>query len=178
MTSIAFIILALVAIFSALMVVTRSNPVASVLWLVLNFFALAGFYVLLGAQFLAAVQIIVYAGAIMVLFLFVVMMLNLNKLPNLERTHIIQKLIGALVSGVFLVLVSYAVRIADNPVYTPPTASTFAMGTAKTLGTVLFGQWMLPFQIVGFLLLSAMIGVVALAKMRKPGVDGGVEEEK
>ncbi len=162
-TSIAFMILALVAIFSALMVITRANPVASVLWLVLNFFALAGFYVLLGAHFLAAVQIIVYAGAIMVLFLFVVMMLNLNRIGTLERSTLVLRTIGALVAGLLLIIVAYAVRSIQMTSNVSIGAMT-SMGTAKEIGLSLFNRWMFPFEIIGVMLLAAVVGVVALAK--------------
>ena len=110
MQGVMFIILSLVTIFSALMVITRKNPVSSILYLILAFFCFAGFYVLLGAQFLAAVQIIVYAGAIMVLFLFVVMMLNLREPETAEGKDLIPvwKPLGYAVGiGIGIVFLSY-----------------------------------------------------------------------
>lgn len=86
MTEILFGFLTVLAIFSALMMVTSKNPVYSVLWLIVTFFAVSGHYILLNAQFLAIVNIIVYAGAIMVLFLFVIMLMNLNKKPSRKKT--------------------------------------------------------------------------------------------
>ncbi|MDK9699265.1 MAG: NADH-quinone oxidoreductase subunit J [bacterium] len=166
--NITFILLSFVAIFTALMVVTRANPVASVMWLVLNFFCIAGFYVLLGAQFLAAVQIIVYAGAIMVLFLFVLMMLNLNLIGKLERSNIVLRAVGGLVAGLILVLLSFAVRTTSVAVTEGVTETTqMSLGTAKELGSWLFQRWVLPFQIVGVMLLAAIVGAVALSK-REP----------
>ncbi len=179
-TTIVFSILSIVAIFSAIMVISRANPVASVLWLVLNFFALAGLYVLLGAHFLAAVQIIVYAGAIMVLFLFVVMMLNLNTIGSFERSGLALRVVGALIAGLMLVMIAFMVR-QDVNFTTPVSHTQFAMGSAKAIGLVLFDQWTLPFQIVGVMMLAAIIGVVALVKrehVSKPLSDpsGGSEQ--
>ncbi|MCX7835287.1 MAG: NADH-quinone oxidoreductase subunit J [bacterium] len=166
MIKIAFIILSLISIFSALMVISRKNPVASVLWLVFHFFGIAGLYVLLGAHFLAAVQIIVYAGAIMVLFLFVVMMLNLNLVNNEKRGKIIGKSIGAVVSGLVLVLFTYSIRTTKwNELFFNQVTDQ-EWGTAVKLGSLLFSNWLVPFQIVGILLFAAVIGVVALMKRK------------
>lgn len=164
MTSITFIILSIISIFSALMVISRSNPVASVLWLVFHFFAIAGLYVLLGAHFLAAIQIIVYAGAIMVLFLFVVMMLNLNTITNYERTTFVSKAIGAVLGGLTLVVLTYSIRTTKWVPTSLQGISDSNWGTTKSVGLELFSDWMLMFQIIGVLLFAAVIGVVALMK--------------
>src|SRR3954449_3373969 len=100
-TQILFWILSIVALFSALMVITSKNPVYSVLWLIITFFAISGHYLLLNAQFLAIVNIIVYAGAIMVLFLFVIMLMNLN--TEIERQqNIWMKFFGVIAGGLLL----------------------------------------------------------------------------
>src|SRR5215218_9714760 len=105
-TQILFWFLSVVALFSALMVVTSKNPVYSVLWLIVTFFTISGHYILLNAQFLAIVNIIVYAGAIMVLFLFVIMLMNLNKDTEPQKNRWL-KLAGYVAGGVlFLVLVA------------------------------------------------------------------------
>src|SRR5688572_10084985 len=97
-TQILFWFLSVLALFSALMVVTSKNPVHSVLWLIATFFAISGHYIMLNAQFLAIVNIIVYAGAIMVLFLFVIMLMNLNKTVEPRRSRWV-KIAGAISGG-------------------------------------------------------------------------------
>ncbi len=169
MQSIMFILLSVVTLFSAMMVITRKDPVSSVLYLVLTFFCFAGFYIMLGAQFLAAVQIIVYAGAIMVLFLFVVMMLNLRDVDNLEgKTSLWQKLGYVLGIGLGLVLLAYLTG-SPGPALPQLTGSVreFAMGRADWLGKTLFTEFVLPFEIAGVLLLAAVLGAVALAKKNR-----------
>src|SRR4028118_451194 len=103
-TQILFWALAIVSLFSAVMVVTSRNPVFSVLWLIVTFFTISGHYVLLNAQFLAIVNIIVYAGAIMVLFLFVIMLMNLNTDPEPQKSALI-RIAGALAGGTLFVVI-------------------------------------------------------------------------
>ncbi len=166
MQTFMFIILTVITLFSALMVVTRKNPIASILYLVLVFFCFSGYYIMLGAQFLAAVQIIVYAGAIMVLFLFVVMMLNLRDPEAVEGKPLPWQTMGLFIGiGVGIVLLSY---LAGSPgpgiPSLEPTKETYALGSAKFMGKSLFTDYVLPFEIAGVLLLAAVIGAVALAK--------------
>src|SRR4029078_1317762 len=111
MSQYVFYFLSFLAILSALMVVISKNPVHSVLYLIITFFAIAGHYVLLNAQFLAAVHIIVYAGAIMVLFLYVIMMLNLNAEVEPHKTTL-QKLAATVAGGVLMVVLVGALRNA------------------------------------------------------------------
>src|SRR3954451_8604473 len=113
-TEILFWILSIVALFSALMVVISKNPVYSVLWLIVTFFAISGHYILLNAQFLAIVNIIVYAGAIMVLFLFVVMLMNLNADAEPAKNRFMQ--FAGLISGgcLFLVFIAAVTRSATS----------------------------------------------------------------
>ncbi|MDP8206965.1 MAG: NADH-quinone oxidoreductase subunit J [Candidatus Electryonea clarkiae] len=171
MQGVMFIVLALVTLFSALMVITRKDPVSSILYLVLTFFCFAGFYVLLGAQFLAAVQIIVYAGAIAVLFLFVVMMLNLREPEAEEGKELIPiwKPLGYAVGiGVGIVFLSYLAS-SPGPAIPPLNGGDeiYAMGRADFLGKALFTDFILPFEIAGVLLLAAVLGAVALAKKKR-----------
>ena len=133
-TQYVFYFLSFLAIMFGLMVVLSKNPIHSVLYLVLTFFAIAGHYVLLNAQFLAAVHIIVYAGAIMVLFLFVIMLLNLNKETEPHK-NVWLKLSAAVASGLF-----------------------------ENLGKTLFKEFLLPFEVASLLLLGAMVGAVLLGK--------------
>ena len=165
-----FYFLAFLAIFSALMVVFSKNPVYSVLYLVITFFSIAGQYVLLNAQFLAAVHIIVYAGAIMVLFLFVVMLLNLNKEVEPHKSSLL-KLAGVIGAGLLMIVligtfkgasVEIVGRVLDNSL-----TYNNQVGLVKNLGKVLFGDFLLPFEISSVLFLSAMVGAVMLGKKDK-----------
>lgn len=169
MQSFMFILLSMVTLFSALMVITRRNPVSSILYLVLAFFCFAGFYVMLGAQFLAAVQVIVYAGAIMVLFLFVVMMLNLREPETIEGGSPGWRALGFIVGiGLCIVLLAYLAGSPGPPI--PPLSDdpqVYALGQADRLGDALFSKFVLPFEIAGVLLLVAVLGAVALAKKKR-----------
>ncbi|WP_207765261.1 NADH-quinone oxidoreductase subunit J family protein [Solitalea longa] len=156
-----FYFLAFVAIFSSLLVVTAKNPIHSVLYLILTFFTLTGEYILLNAQFIGIVNIIVYAGAIMVLFLFVIMLLNLNVESEPQKTNLM-KFIGIITGGIGLVVLTAALKSTDpsNTV----VIQEVDMGLVKNLGQVLFKEFLLPFEIVSILFLSAMVGAVLLAR--------------
>jgi NADH-quinone oxidoreductase subunit J len=160
MTGYLFIILGVFAILSALMVVFTKNPVHSVLYLVLTFFAIAGEYILLDAQFLAIVNIIVYAGAIMVLFLFVIMLLNLNKETEPHKS-MLRKLIAVITGGLILVVLVGALKGTNNVSIKPFGNGT---GSIQDLGFVLFHQFLLPFEVSAILFLAAMVGAVMLGK--------------
>ncbi|MBD3165717.1 NADH-quinone oxidoreductase subunit J [bacterium] len=164
MQTFMFYLLAVVAVASAIMVITRRQPVYSVLYLVLTFFCVAAFYVMLGAQFLAAIQIIVYAGAIMVLFLFVVMMLNLREPEEMEgRT--VWPAFGAIVGvGLGLVLLAYLFGGEGRLPMVQDYTQSYALGRPDSMGRSLFTEFVLPFEIAGVLLLAAVVGAVALAK--------------
>jgi len=156
-----FYFLSFLALLSALMVVVSRNPVHSVLYLIIAFFAIAGHYVLLNAQFLAAVHIIVYAGAIMVLFLYVIMMLNLNAEAEPHKSTWL-KGAATVAGGTLMIVMVGALRTsAENAVtagYDPN------IGLIKTLGQTLYKDFMLPFEISSILFLSAMVGAVMLGK--------------
>jgi NADH-quinone oxidoreductase subunit J len=161
-TTILFILLSVLAIGSALMVITRKNPLHSVLYLVITFFAISGHYILLNAQFLAIVNIIVYAGAIMVLFLFVVMLMNLNTEVEPQKNRLSQ--IAGVISGGSLFLVIIAALVKSKSVTGAMELQTGDYGLIKTLGKVLFNDYVLPFEISSVLFLSAMIGAVVISK--------------
>ncbi len=157
-----FYVLSSLAIFSALMVVFSRNPVHSVLYLVITFFCITGHYALLNAQFLAIVNFIVYAGAIMVLFLFVVMLLNLNASIEPHKSTLL-KFAAAFSGGLLLVVLAASVRGMGN--YKPDlTHYNPHMGEVKNLGKVLYTDYWLPFEISSVLFLSAMVGAVLLGK--------------
>jgi NADH-quinone oxidoreductase subunit J len=159
-TQILFWILAITAIFSALMVVISKNPVYSVLWLIVTFFTISGHYILLNAQFLAVVNIIVYAGAIMVLFLFVIMLMNLNKETEPQKSKWL-KLAGAVAGGCLLLVLVAGLRNTEKQMTELVTGD---IGLIQNLGKVLFRDYVVPFEISSILFLSAMVGAVILGK--------------
>ena len=164
-TEILFWALSALALASAIMVVASKNPVHSILSLIVVFFAISGHYILLNAQFLAIVNIIVYAGAIMVLFLFVVMLMNPNAESEPKKSRLLQ--FAGLISGgcLFLVLISAITKSgsAGNMVQMGSGKS----GLIKELGRVLFSDYVIPFEISSILFLSAMIGAVVVGKKEK-----------
>ena len=160
-TTLAFIILSVIAVVSAIMMITNKNPVHSVLWLIVVFFSISGHYIMMNAQFLAIVNIIVYAGAIMVLFLFVVMLMNLNADTEPVKNYRLQ-LIGVISGGsLLLVLLSAIMKINEKQ---PVQLKVGDAGLIKELGMVLFKNYVLPFEISSVLFLSAMIGAVVISK--------------
>ncbi len=161
-TQILFGFLSVLALFSALMVITSKNPVYSVLWLIMTFFAISGHYIMLNAQFLAVVNIIVYAGAIMVLFLFVIMLMNMNKETEPQKNKWL-KLAGAVAGGcLMLVLVAALKDVAGKDDVAQVNMGT--IGLIKNLGKELFTKYVVPFEISSVLFLSAMVGAVVLGK--------------
>ncbi len=142
------------------MVVVSKNPIHSVLYLILTFFAIAGHYVLLNAQFLAAVHIIVYAGAIMVLFLYVIMMLNLNADAEPHKSKLL-KFSATIAGGLLMVVLVGALRSSTDSML--PTSGV-QVGMIKGLGKALYNDFMLPFEISSILFLVAMVGTVMLGK--------------
>ena len=156
-----FLFLTFVAILSALMIVLDKNPVHSVLYLIITFFAIAGHYLLLNAQFLAIVHIIVYAGAIMVLFLYVIMMLNLNKEIEPHKKNL-PKVAAVISAGLLLLSFVALVKGADATML--PAARNSNIGLMDNLGKTLFNEYMLPFELSSILFLSEMVGAVFLSK--------------
>jgi NADH-quinone oxidoreductase subunit J len=161
-TQILFWFLSVMAIFSAMMVITNKNPVHSVLWLVVTFFAISGHYILLNAQFLAIVNIIVYAGAIMVLFLFVIMLMNLNKETEPQKNRWL-KIAGAVAGGCLLLVLVAALKDSDIK-QQQALVKEGNIGLIETLGKELFTTYVVPFEISSILFLSAMVGAVVIGK--------------
>jgi NADH-quinone oxidoreductase subunit J len=157
----AFYFLSFLAVLSALMVVFSKNPIYSVLYLVITFFCVACHYLLLNAQFLAAVHVIVYAGAIMVLFLYVIMLLNLNQDSESHKSTLV-KFAAIISAGLLMVVIVGSLRVAEAAQVS--FAKTSNIGLVKNLGTMLFHEFLLPFEIVSLLLLAAMVGAVMLGK--------------
>ena len=163
-------VVASLAVGGGLGMVTRKNPVASLLFLVLTFFSLAALYVLLGAHFIAAIQIIVYAGAIMVLFLFVIMLLNLGHDYQSDLRGGLWILVGFVAAGVVGFFVWRSFGAADAIVARGGAeeiaASVEQLNAVGAIAQPLFRDYIVPFELVGILLLVAIIGAVLLAKRR------------
>ncbi|HUP12633.1 MAG TPA: NADH-quinone oxidoreductase subunit J [Niastella sp.] len=159
-TQILFWVLSAISLLSALMVVTSKNPVYSVLWLIITFFTISGHYILLNAQFLAIVNIIVYAGAIMVLFLFVIMLMNLNEATEPQKNKWL-KLAGAVAGGCLLLVLVAALRDTEAGMTQMAEGN---IGLIQNLGNVLFHDYVVPFEISSVLFLSAMVGAVVIGK--------------
>jgi len=162
-TEILFFFLSALAIGSAIMVLVSKNPVYSVLWLVAVFFAISGHYILLNAQFLAIVNLIVYAGAIMVLFLFVIMLMNLNAQSEPQKNSWM-KLAGVISGGCFLMVLVSLVRQANELTNKKALTVEGNIGLIKNLGKVLFSDYVVPFEITSVLFLSAMVGAIVIGK--------------
>lgn len=164
MGDLVFAGLAAVSVGSALLVVTRKNPVYSALFLILCFISVAGLAVLLDASFLAGMHVLVYAGAIMVLFLFVVLLLNL-KPDELGGEHplLAKGVIFLICAGVFAVM---ATVFAKDPVVNQSGANIdpHTFGTVRELGTLMFKEYVLPFELVSILIMIAIFGAVVLAR--------------
>jgi NADH-quinone oxidoreductase subunit J len=162
-TEILFWFLSALALVSAIMVLISKNPVHSVLWLVATFFAISGHYILLNAQFIAIVNLIVYAGAIMVLFLFVIMLMNLDAAIEPKRS-LWMKLAGIISGGLLLAVLLSVVRTSVDLTNKTAELNTGDIGLIKNLGNVLFTQYAVPFEISSVLFLSAMVGAVVIGK--------------
>ena len=156
-----FYFLSFVGIFCALLVVFSRNAIHSVLYLILTFFAIAGHYILLNAQFLAVVHVIVYAGAIMVLFLYVIMMLNLNMDAEPHKSNML-KIAATVSSGLLLIVMIGSLKGAEH--LGSQNAVAGESGLVRNLAKVLFNEFLLPFEVTSVLLLAAMVGAVMLGK--------------
>jgi NADH-quinone oxidoreductase subunit J len=159
-----FFFLSFLSIFAAIMVLISKKPIHSVLFLTLVFFSMAGHYILLNAQFLAVVQLIVYAGAIMVLFLFTVMLLNLNVEGEFQKKTILN-FVSAIAGGLLFIILLGSLKSVEIKTIVDP--SICQVGLVKNLGRILFTEYLLPFELSSILFLSAMVGAVMLGKKDK-----------
>ena len=164
MELIIFLIIAAVSVISAFLVVTQRNVIYSALFLILTLCGLAILFVLLNAPFLAAIQIIVYAGAVMVLFLFVIMLLNLKRDEFGRDRRRIQKSLGILLAILFLVEVAISIKIGISGLNNVTPSLDKGFGGPHLIGKLLFTKYLLPFELTSILLLVAIIGAVVLAK--------------
>ncbi|HAX68855.1 MAG TPA: NADH-quinone oxidoreductase subunit J [Anaerolineae bacterium] len=167
---IVFLVLSLVAIATALGMLFSQNAVYSALFLVLNFVTVAVFYLLLGAPFIAMSQITVYAGAIMVLFLFVIMLLGAENLAPSKNLPW-QKPLARLLSVILAVEAIYLLfsRARTDLAVTAPDASLNTMDSLRDMAMSLFNQYLLPFEVTSILLLVAMVGAIVLTRQEKGG---------
>jgi NADH-quinone oxidoreductase subunit J len=172
MNTVIFWIAAVVAVVSALRVISLRNPIASVLHMIVTLVALAVLFLQLSAEFIAALQVIVYAGAIMVLFLFVVMLLNLKKdefghdsLPSI-------RILGAVICGALL---AEFIMILGGGEATVPAAPD-GFGSVREIGFALFGDYLLPFELTSVLLLGAALAVIVVARDKTPNDPSEPEE--
>ncbi|MBL8536528.1 MAG: NADH-quinone oxidoreductase subunit J [Hyphomonadaceae bacterium] len=171
MAAIAFYVLAAIAVISAFAVIAARNPVHSVLFLILTFFTAAGLFVLLGAEFLAMLLVVVYVGAVAVLFLFVVMMLDVD-FAELKQGFLSYMPVGALVAAALLAELVLVASAASSAGGAPIAIGQGESETtnAAAIGQVLYTEYLLVFQLAGLVLFVAMIGAIVLTLRHRPGV--------
>ncbi len=162
---IIFCILAAITLATAFLTIFSRNPIHSAIYLVICFFSIAGHYLLLNAQFLAIVHVIVYSGAIMILFLFTIMLMNLNERNDVHRPRITR--LGAIVSFCLICVVLIMIFINSKPIVGDYDYTGEDYQSIKVLGKVLLNEYMVPFEFASILLLVAMIGAVLLSKKEK-----------
>jgi NADH-quinone oxidoreductase subunit J len=160
-TQVLFWFLSALALIAAIGVISSKNPIFSVLWLIVVFFAISGHYVLMNAQFLAIVNIIVYAGAIMVLFLFVIMLMNLN--AEAEPVKNVYMKMAGIISGLTLMIV-FVAALSHSATQDTIMRRGTNIGLIENLGKALFTQYVVPFEIASILFLSAMVGAIVIGK--------------
>lgn len=161
MEQIIFFIVAFIAVASAFYFVFARNPLYAILSLIVTFFSIAAMYILLNAQFLGIVQIIVYAGAIMVLFLYILMMLNLNKEDESKKQNLM-KFAGVFSAGLLLIGMLGAFRGYQGKAVATNVDSS--IGLTKNLGRLLFNEYVLPFELASILILAGIVGAVLIGK--------------
>ena len=162
---IIFCVLAAITLATAFLTIFSRNPIHSAIYLVICFFSIAGHYLLLNAQFLAIVHVIVYSGAIMILFLFTIMLMNLNEQKEVHKPRITR--LGAIVSFCLICLVLIAIFINSKPIVGDYTTTGEDYQSINVLGKILLNEYMVPFEFVSILLIVAMIGAVLLSKKEK-----------
>lgn len=163
-----FLILGTIAIIGAIGTITAKNPVTSAMSLVLHFFMLAGIYLTLQAQFIAVLQILVYAGAIMVLVIFVIMLLNLGKEHQLKEGSSIRKYAGV-AFGSILALQVVVLLMLNHEKFDALNSKAAEVGSVEALGKVLFNDYLFQFEAITLLLLVAVMGALILARRKKSG---------
>ncbi|HEX4560421.1 MAG TPA: NADH-quinone oxidoreductase subunit J [Gemmatimonadales bacterium] len=167
--TIVFWIFAALALGSAVLCVSRRSPVASALWLVVTMFSLAALFVILDAQFIAVLQVLVYAGAVMVLFLFVIMLLNLGRGAGQDRKGVVGLTVGVMLAATLFVQLKFLRQAAPPALILVPDAMAQLQQQHGMVGSVagpLYDAYLVPFEITSVLLLAAVVGAVVLAKRK------------
>ncbi len=154
------------AVITAVIMITRRNPIKSVLFLVVNFFCISALYLMLRAQFIAIIQIIVYAGAIMVLFLFVIMLLNLQDESKLSENFTYKKITAVLLAILLFAALAISTYFGFFQKYLVINPNAEQIGTIESTGKVLYTTFSFPFELVSFILLAAIVGAIVLAKKK------------
>ncbi len=161
-----FLIAASMSLFGAIMMATRRNPIHSALWLIVSFFSLAVIYLTLNAQFIAVAQVIVYAGAIMMLIVFVIMLIHLESEFVQRRKLSGPKIIGAFITVILFLVVAAAVLSLGGKTAKAATGAALT-GSVAEVGNSLYGKYLFPFEIASILLLIGIVGAVVLSRRGK-----------
>lgn len=174
--TLVFLLVGALAILSALGMVAMNNPVHSAIFLVICFVQIAGIFVMLGAEYLAVIQIIVYTGAVMVLLLFVLMLVDVDDLPEFHTAEPLTRAIGTLL-GIML-LIEVAIAIGTRTITGAQGTATPAVidavgGNTQALGRVLYTKYLLPFEIISMVLTVGVLGAIVLALPERLGLDSG-----
>ncbi len=162
-----FLGMAVTSIVASLLLITRKNPIHSALFLILNFLCVALLYLLLRSQFIAVVQVLVYAGAIVMLIIFVLMLLDLEEELRSGLKLLYSKVIGSVLALLFLLGIIYAVALTPLTGKVGPYTPDKMSANVEAVGQVLLSQYLFPFEVVSILLVVAIIGAVVLSKKRR-----------
>ncbi len=160
------LVFAILAVISAITMITRRNPITSALFLVVNFFCVSVMYLMLRSQFIAIIQVLVYAGAIMVLFLFVIMLLNLQDESKLTENITYKKLSAVILALLLFSTLGITTVFAFAGKYKTINPNAEGMGTIESVGKQLYSVYSFPFELVSFILLAAIVGAVVLAQKK------------
>ena len=163
---VVFVLVSLMAIASSVLMITRKNTLHSALFMIMAFVSSAVLYLLLGCQFLAMLQVIVYAGAVMMLIIFVIMMIDLKKEEQLKMKITKTKVVGVIISILFMLML---ILVTGLNAVKGKMGNLSSIGDAKTIGALLFTKFLLPFEVASVLLLAAMVGAVMLSKRKAFG---------
>ncbi len=164
--NIMILLFAILALGSAIMMVSRRSPITSAIFLIVNFFAISGIYLMLRSQFIAIIQVLVYAGAIMVLFLFVIMLLNLSSEKRLTETLSYKKLSAIILALLFFSSLSITAYFGFYGKFKQMGPNAETLGTIESVGRELYTTYSFPFELVSFVLLAAIVGAIVLAQKK------------
>jgi|SRR4030095_2585255 NADH-quinone oxidoreductase subunit J len=164
--NILILVFAIISVFAAILMITRRNPITSALFLIVNFFCVSVIYLMLRSQFIAIIQILVYTGAIMVLFLFVIMLLNLQDESKLSENITYKKLSAVILSLLLFSSLAITAFFAFTGKFKTMSPNAEGQGTIEAVGKQLYTVFSFPFELVSFILLAAIIGAIVLAQKK------------